>query len=76
MGEIGVIVAVMVVAGMDARLVMRRNGPLEPGEIERRRDGQQQDQAQAQPLPRRASPELPNPIHGRSLGAARRFRHP
>jgi len=49
LGEIGVVVAFVPVTGMNAGLVMRRQAELEPGEIERRRDGQQQDEAKAEP---------------------------
>ena len=76
MRKVGMIVPVMTMTGMNRGIAMRRKTELEPGEIERWGHRQQQDQAKAKPLPQRASPMLPDPVHRRSLGKARRFRHP
>ena len=76
MRKVGMIVPVMTMTGMNRGIAMRRKTELEPGEIERWGHRQQQDQAKAKPLPRRASPMLPSPFHTGSLGKARRFRHP
>ncbi len=50
-GKIGVIVALVAVAGMDTGIAMRRQAEIKAREIEGRRDRQQQDQAKAKPLP-------------------------
>lgn len=78
MGEIGVVVPLVAMAGMDIGIGigLRRKAEVEPGEIERRRNRQQQDQAKAKPLPQRAPPMVPNPVHAGSLGKVAGFRHP
>jgi len=75
-GQIGVIVPLVPMAGMDAGIGRGREAEIESREIERRRDRQQQDQAKAEPLPQRALPLLPNPVHAGSLENAANFRHP
>jgi hypothetical protein len=70
------IVPLVPMAGMSGCLGMMREAEIEPGEVERRRDGQQQDQAKAEPLPQRSSSELPNAVHAHSLRKAARLRHP
>jgi len=53
-GQVGLIVPRVPMAGMDAGIGMGRQAELKTREIERRRDSQQQDQAKAEPLPQRA----------------------
>ena len=75
-GEIGVIVLLVPMSGVDRGIAVRREAQIEPGKIERWRGGQQQDQAKAKPLPQRARPMLPNTVHAGSLGKVAGFRHP
>ena len=76
MGEIGVIVPLVAVAGMRTGVGMGREAEIKAGEVERRSNGQQQDQAKSKPLPQRMPPMPLNPVHGGSLGKAAGLRHP
>lgn len=75
----GIVVAGMAVLRMRlmrAGFGPRLQGKIDPRQVESRRNGQQQDQAKAKPLPPRASTPLPNPVHAGSLGKPGRTRHP